>query len=50
VFAGTRTELGIDAPPPGDRTPSPALWWLHYRGWQTVAGEYVKMAVYYFYY
>jgi uncharacterized SAM-binding protein YcdF (DUF218 family) len=42
--------IGIDSPPPGDRTPGPWYWWLTPRGWQTVAFEYVKMAVYYAYY
>lgn len=50
IFVGKSTELGVDAQPPGDGTPSPLFWWLRFRGWQTVAGEYVKMAVYYFYY
>ena len=50
ILAPNNIEIGIDAPPPGDRTPLPAWWWLSFRGWQTVAAEYVKMAVYYFYY
>jgi uncharacterized SAM-binding protein YcdF (DUF218 family) len=50
IFGDGKINIGIDAPPPGDRTPRPVYWWLTPRGWQTVAGEYVKLAVYYFYY
>lgn len=45
-----RAIVGIVSPPPGIRTPKPEFWWLSPRGWQTVAGEYVKSAVYYAYY
>jgi len=41
-----KTELGIVAPPTGEQTPPPFFWWLNPRGWQLVAGEYVKFAVY----
>lgn len=50
ILAGKSVEIGIDSPPPGDRTPGPWYWWLTPRGWQTVAFEYVKMTVYYAYY
>ena len=50
ILAGAHIEIGITGVPPGDQTPNPNDWWLQRRGWQTVAGEYVKSAVYYFYY
>lgn len=50
ILAGTGTEIGIAHPPPGIQTPPPAYWWLKPRGWQTVAAEYVKFALYYAYY
>lgn len=43
-------ELGIAAPPPGEQTPPPGLWWLSPNGWKFVAGEYVKSAGYWVYY
>ncbi|MBK7393992.1 MAG: YdcF family protein [Chloracidobacterium sp.] len=50
ILAGKNVTLGIASPPPGDYTPTPNYWWLKLRGWQTVAGEYVKSAVYWAYY
>ena len=47
---GVETELGIVAPPVGGQTPQPFFWWLSARGWNLVAGEYVKSAVYWVYY
>jgi uncharacterized SAM-binding protein YcdF (DUF218 family) len=44
--AGSDVEAGIDGPPPGWQTPSPATWWLHRFGWKVVAGEYLKMIYY----
>ncbi|MBV9211758.1 MAG: YdcF family protein, partial [Acidobacteria bacterium] len=46
AFAGSGIELGIESPPAGWQTPAPATWWLHARGWQLVAGEYVKLLYY----
>jgi uncharacterized SAM-binding protein YcdF (DUF218 family) len=49
-----RDEFGDDAKiyfyaaPTGAQTPSPAMWWFHPRGWQMVAGEYMKMLFYAF--
>jgi len=43
-------ELGITSPPPGEQTPPAASWWLSANGWNFVAGEYVKSAVYWVYY
>lgn len=43
-------ELGIVSPPTGIQTPNPQFWWLKPRGWQQVAGEYLKSAVYWLFY
>lgn len=50
ILADRNVTLGIASPPPGDLTPAPNYWRLKPRGWQTVAGEYVKIAVYWAYY
>jgi uncharacterized SAM-binding protein YcdF (DUF218 family) len=49
-FSGIDMSIGIESPPPGERTPPPFTWWLTGRGWRLVAGEYVKMAYYWLYY
>ena len=46
IFRNSSTRIGLELVPPGQQTPSPATWWLHYRGWQLVVGEYVKMVYY----
>ncbi len=46
VFHGSNVEIGMQAVETGIQTPSPLTWWLRPRGWQMVAGEYVK-SVYY---
>lgn len=38
--------FGIAAPPPGMNTPQTQIWWLSIRGWQFVAGEYLKSFYY----
>lgn len=43
-------EIGIVSPEPGNQTPKPQFWWLVPKGWQFVAGEYVKIFVYWMYY
>lgn len=43
-------ELGIVSPPPGIQSPNPRFWWLKPKGWQMVAGEYLKSAVYWLFY
>ena len=52
VFAknGVETEIGIVSPITGQQTPAPLYWWLTWRGWRDVAGEYVKSGFYYVYY
>ncbi|HEX8638243.1 MAG TPA: YdcF family protein [Pyrinomonadaceae bacterium] len=47
---GARTELGIVAAPVGEQTPLPNYWWLSRRGWNLVAGEYLKIVGYWAYY
>ena len=47
ILAGKGVEIGIVHAPVGERTPKPEFWWLSPRGWSSVAGEYVKLAVYY---
>ena len=46
VFKDSNVQVGMQAVETGIQTPSPLTWWLHARGWQMVAGEYVK-SVYY---
>ena len=46
VFAATGIEIGVQAVETGEETPPPLTWWLHARGWQMVAGEYVKYVYY----
>ena len=46
TLAGTGATLGIATAPLGWQTPEPAFWWLHYEGWRSVAGEYVKLIYY----
>lgn len=48
--ANLKTELGIAAASPGEQTPEAKYWWLSRRGWNLVAGEYVKFVVYWAYY
>ena len=50
VFEGSGVELGIESPPAGWQTPGTATWWLHSRGWQLIAGEYVKLVYYHLHY
>jgi uncharacterized SAM-binding protein YcdF (DUF218 family) len=40
------TEFGLVSPPPGEQTPLPFNWWLSPKGWNMVAGEYLKSAYY----
>jgi uncharacterized SAM-binding protein YcdF (DUF218 family) len=42
--------FGIFAPPTGIQTPPPQIWWLSPRGWQFVAGEYLKSLYYSMFY
>jgi uncharacterized SAM-binding protein YcdF (DUF218 family) len=46
IFHNSSTKIGLELVPPGQQTPAPATWWLHYRGWQLVVGEHVKMIYY----
>ena len=50
TFANDNIEIGIVAPPTGQQTPPPFYWWLTARGWDVVAGEYVKSLYYWAYY
>jgi uncharacterized SAM-binding protein YcdF (DUF218 family) len=50
ILAGKGVTIGLMHAPNGERTPDPGFWWLSPRGWQTVAGEYVKSVVYWVFY
>lgn len=52
IFAAEKleTEIGIVHAATGIQTPNPQIWWLKPKGWQTVAGEYLKSAVYWLFY
>lgn len=46
VFAGSGIELAVDAPPTGQQSPPPLLWWTNVTGWKFVPGEYLKFIYY----
>jgi uncharacterized SAM-binding protein YcdF (DUF218 family) len=46
VFAGTGIEISLRSVESGEQTPPPLTWWLHWRGWRMVVGEYVKNVYY----
>lgn len=46
AFRGRSTRIGVESPPPGLQSPSPARWWLHPLGWKLVPGEYLKLIYY----
>lgn len=48
VFRDSNVQVGMQAVDTGIQTPSPLTWWLQPRGWQMVAGEYVKSVYYRF--
>ena len=43
-------QIGIESPPAGWQTPKPSYWWLSPRGWNFVAGEYLKIVYYWLFY
>ena len=47
ILAGRKVDIGIEHPGVGEISPNPNSWWLTPRGWQMVAMEHVKSAVYY---
>ena len=46
VFAGTGIAISLQSVQAGEQTPSPFSWWLHFRGWRMLVGEYVKNVYY----
>ena len=46
VFAGTGIEISLQSIETGEQTPPPLTWWLHWRGWRMLVGEYVKNVYY----
>lgn len=47
---GANIEIGIEHAPTGEQTSPLFTWWLSSRGWNFVAGEYVKSIYYWLYY
>lgn len=50
VFRDSGVRVGLDAPPPGEQTPRPVLWWSTALGWELVPGEYLKLGYYVWHY
>ena len=46
TFSGSNIQIGIAHPPTGLQSPTRAAWWLHFRGWQMVPYEYLKLVYY----
>ena len=45
-----QVNLGLQSPPTGQQTPPPFTWWLNFKGWSIVGGEYVKIIGYWLFY
>lgn len=43
-------EIGIESPSSGLQSPNPSYWWFSARGWNFVAGEYLKTVYYWLFY
>lgn len=50
VFDQSGIVVGVQSAQPGEQTPTPGTWWLHPRGWRSVALEYPKLLYYYWEY
>ena len=50
VFEGTGVSVGVDAPAPGEQSPTASTWWLYRMGWHEVPTEYAKLVYYYLQY
>ncbi len=50
ILAGKNVDIGVSYAPAGVGTPKTWSWWMGFRGWQMVAGEYFKLAYYRLYY
>lgn len=46
AFEGSGVAVGLEPVAVGAQTPAMGTWWLYPRGWQLVAGEYVKLIYY----
>lgn len=46
VEKNLQIQIGIEPSETGQQTPPPFIWWLTPRGWNLVAGEYVKFLYY----
>jgi len=50
VLGEANIAVGVSPAAPISGTPSPSQWWWRPQGWDTVAGEYIKLAYYRFQY
>ena len=46
VLGNDGTNIGLEVAGTGWQTPSPRTWWFHWRGWQVVPPEYIKLVYY----
>ena len=46
VLGPAETQIGIEPVALNAKSPPPAMWWLHVKGWQIVPVEYVKLLYY----
>ncbi len=50
ALSDSKIEVGIVSPPVGQQSPTAFTWWLTWKGWQLVGGEYVKLFYYWLVY
>jgi uncharacterized SAM-binding protein YcdF (DUF218 family) len=46
IFQESNIKVNLACVQPGQQTPTTLTWWIYPRGWQMVAGEYIKTAYY----